>query len=162
MTLPSVPVRQSPENKFREYLTSRAKQQRFTKQQRDLVRLIFSRHHHFDADGLVDDVKAAGLRISRATIYRNLSKLVEAGLLRRLEIGARTFFEHDYGYPHHEHLVCEHCQKIIEFQSQAIETALRDICSERGFQATAHTLIIRGVCSECNRARATKRRLDLI
>ena len=121
MTLPAVPVAQSPEDKFREYLASRSKAQRFTGQQRDLVRHVFAHHNHFDADLLIDELRAAGLRVSRATVYRTLNKLVDAGLLRRLDLGQRTYFEHDYGYPHHEHLVCERCNRIIEFQNPAVE-----------------------------------------
>ena len=87
MQLPAVAVSQSPEDKFREYLASRSARQRFTDQQRDMVRFIFSQHHHFDADQLIDDMKGAGFRVSRATVYRTLAKLVDAGLLRRLELG---------------------------------------------------------------------------
>ncbi len=162
MTLPAVPVGQSPEDKFREYLTSRSRPQRFTDQQRDLVRHVFAQHNHFDADNLIDELKRAGLRVSRATVYRTLNKLVDAGLLRRLELGPRTFFEHDYGYPQHEHLVCERCGRIIEFQSPALDALLREVCANHQFQSSGHTLIIRGTCAECNRARGAKRRLDLI
>ena len=80
--LPAVAVSQTPENKFREYLASRSKPQRFTGQQRDLVTYIFSRHNHFDAESLIDDLKREGLSVSRATVYRTLTKLVDAGLLR--------------------------------------------------------------------------------
>ncbi len=162
MSLPAVPVALSPEEKFREYLASRSKPQRFTDQQRDLVRHVFARHNHFDADNLIDDLKRAGLKVSRATVYRTLTKLVDAGLLRRLELGSRTFYEHDYGYPQHEHLVCEHCGRIIEFQSPVLEAAIRDACGARQFQSAGHTLIVRGTCLECNKARGAKRRLDLI
>src|ERR671936_1415656 len=160
--LPAVEVSQSPESKFREYLASRPRPQRYTEQQRDMVRYIFAQHNHFDAEQLIDDMKKAGFRVSRATVYRTLNKLVDAGLLRRLEFGPRTFFEHDYGYPQHEHLVCERCGRIIEFQSPAIDAQLREVCSQNQFQSNGHTLIVRGTCSECNRARAMKRRLDLI
>ena len=160
--LPAVPVAQSPEDKFREYLASRSRPQRYTGQQRDLVRYVFSQHNHFDAEILIEDLKKAGLRVSRATVYRTLNKLVDAGMLRRLEFGPRTFFEHDYGYPQHEHLVCQKCGRIIEFQNPAIDAQLREVCAEHQFQATGHTLVVRGTCSECNRARAVKRRLDLI
>jgi Fur family ferric uptake transcriptional regulator len=162
MQLPAVAVSQSPENKFREYLASRPRTQRFTDQQRDMVRFIFSRHHHFDADQLIDDMKRAGFPVSRATVYRTLGKLVDAGLLRRLELGPRMYYEHDYGYPQHEHLQCGQCGKMIEFQSQAIEAAIADVCRQHQFHATGHTFVIRGLCAECNRARVTKRRLDLI
>jgi Fur family ferric uptake transcriptional regulator len=160
--LPAVEVSQSPESKFREYLTSRPKPQRFTEQQRDMVQFIFAQHNHFDADQLIDDMKRAGFAVSRATVYRTLAKLVDAGLLRELLLGPRTFYEHDYGYPPHEHLYCEKCGKVIEFQNPAIEAAIRDVASENNFQTSSHTFIVRGTCSDCNRARTMKRRLDLV
>jgi len=162
VSLPAVEVSQSPEDKFREYLASRPKPQRFTDQQREMVRYIFAQHEHFDADQLIDELKRDGLGVSRATVYRTLNKLVDSGLLRRLELGARSYYEHDYGYPQHEHLVCQRCRKVIEFQNPAIEAMIREVCAQHGFQNTGHTFIIRGNCADCNRARSTKRRLDLI
>ncbi len=162
MQLPAVAVSQSPEEKFREYLSSRPKAQRFTEQQRDMVRYIFSQHNHFDADQLIDDMKEQGFRVSRATVYRTLTKLVDAGLLRRLEMGPRMYYEHDYGYPQHEHMHCTQCDKIIEFQTPAIEMALREVCRQHHFNATGHSFIVRGTCADCTRAMVNKRRLDLI
>lgn len=162
MSLPAVEVSQSPEDKFREYLASRPRPQRFTEQQREMVDYIFKQNEHFDADQLIDDMKKAGLRVSRATVYRTLAKLVDAGLLRRVEVGPRTCYERDYGKAQHEHMHCEKCGKILEFQDPAIEAVLRDVCRRYNFQTTGHSFIIRGTCSECNRARVTKRLLDLI
>ena len=162
MSLPAVEVSQTPESKFREYLASRPKPQRFTDQQRELLEHIFARHSHFDADQLIENLKAAGKRVSRATVYRTLKKLVEAGLLREIEVGHRTVYDHDYGYPAHDHLVCEQCGAMIEFQSPAIEAAMREVCRQHHFNATGHTFVIRGTCAECNRARVTKRMLDLV
>jgi Fur family ferric uptake transcriptional regulator len=160
--LQAVPVSQSPVDKFREYLASRPRPQRFTDQQRDMVEFIFKQHEHFDAEQLIDELKLNGLQISRATVYRTLTKLVDAGLLRRLELGPRTYYEHDYGYPHHYHMQCEKCGEMIEFQSPVIEAALQEVCRQQSFHAGGHTVLIRGLCAECNRARVTKRRLDLI
>ncbi len=162
MSLPAVRVSQSPEEKFREYLASRPRPQRFTDQQRDLVCYIFSQHNHFDADQLIDAMKQAGFHISRATVYRTLAKLVDAGLLRKLELGPRMCYEHDYGYPQHEHMQCSQCRKMIEFQSPALEAVLREVCREHHFNASGHTLLIRGLCAECNRSRVSKRMLDLV
>lgn len=162
MQLPAVAVSQTPEDKFREYLASRSRPQRFTDQQRDMVQYIFSQHDHFDADQLIDELKQKGFKVSRATVYRTLGKLVDAGLLRRLELGTRRFYEHDYGYPQHEHLQCTKCARMIEFQSPTIESTIREVCRQHGFQPGGHTFIIRGLCSDCNKARTNKRRLDLI
>lgn len=162
MQLSAVAVSQSPEDKFREYLSSRPRPQRYTEQQRDMVRFIFSQHNHFDADRLIDDLKHKGFHVSRATVYRTLNKLVDAGLLRRLDVGPRIYYEHDYGYPQHEHLFCQMCHKMIEFQNSEIDAVIRQVCAEKNFQTQGHTFIIRGICAECNRARVTKRRLDLV
>jgi Fur family ferric uptake transcriptional regulator len=162
VALPAVEVTHSPENKFREYLASRPRPQRFTDQQRDMVRYVFARHNHFDAEHLIDEMKRSGLRLSRATAYRTLAKLVDAGLLRRLDLGDRTVFEHDYGYPQHEHLCCRQCGQMIEFQSSQIDAIIRDVAGEYGFQVSGHSFFIHGLCSACNRARMTKRRLDLV
>jgi Fur family transcriptional regulator, ferric uptake regulator len=162
VSFPAVAVGQSPESKFREYLASRSRPQRFTGQQRDLVKYIFSSHNHFDAEELLEAVKREKLTVSRATAYRTLTKLVDAGLLRRLDIGARTVYEHDYGYPQHDHLVCEQCGKMIEFQRAELEPLLREVASEHLFQVAGHSLIVRGVCADCNRARGNRRKLDLI
>jgi Fur family ferric uptake transcriptional regulator len=160
--LPTVEVSQTPENKFREYLSSRPRPQRFTGQQRDMVRYIFSKHNHFDADQLIDEMKKDGFQVSRATIYRTLKKLVDAGLLRRLDIGPRTYYEHDYGYPQHDHLFCQSCHKMIEFQHVAMDNVIGDVCQQHNFHMHGHSFVIRGLCSDCNRAKMTKRRLDLV
>lgn len=160
--LPAVEVSQSPEEKFREYLASRPRRQRFTPQRRDMVRYIFSKHNHFDADELIDELKDAGFRVSRATVYRTLDKLVDAGLLRRINLGSRTVYEHDYGYAQHDHLLCEQCGTMIEFQDPQIEKLISDVCQQNHFQYQGHTFVIRGMCAACNQARMTKRRLDLV
>ena len=162
MELPAVAVSQSPEEKFREYLAGRPRPQRYTEQQRDMVRYIFSQHNHFDADQLIEDMKRAGLPVSRATVYRTLAKLVDAGLLRRLDVGPRMYYEHEYGYPQHEHMQCQLCGKMIEFQDPAIDKLIRDVCRSHNFQSSGHTFVIRGTCADCGRARASKRLLDLV
>lgn len=160
--LPSVEVSQTPEEKFREYLASRPRAQRYTTQQRDMVRYIFSKHNHFDADELIDEMKTEGFRVSRATVYRTLNKLVDAGLLRRINLGSRTVFEHDYGYAQHDHIHCEQCGTMIEFQNPQLEELIREVCQQHEVQYQGHTFVIRGICNACNRARTTKRRLDLV
>ena len=158
MALEAVTVSQSPEEKFREYLISRPSPQRFTDQQRKLVSHIFAKHKHFDADELLDDLKAAKRQISRATVYRTLSKLVDAGLLRKIEIGTRTVYDHDYGYPAHDHLVCRQCGTMIEFQRAGLNELLAAAADAHQFRPDGHSIVVHGICAECNAAAAAKRR----
>src|SRR5262245_62045211 len=108
-----------------------------------MVRFIFSSHNHFDAEQLCSELDRSGVNVSRATVYRTLAKRVDAGLLRRLELGPRVVYEHDYGYPEHEHLHCQKCGKVIEFQSPELESAYEEICRLHGFQPLSHSLIVR-------------------
>ena len=158
MSLHHVAVSQTPEEKFREYLASRPKPQRFTEQQRELLAHVFARHKHFDAKELIEELKAAEKNVSRATVYRTLTSLVEAGLLRRIELGDRTVFDHDYGYPAHDHLVCEKCRSMTEFESAELESLLEQIAGSHQFRVEGHTLVVRGVCAACNAARAARHR----
>ncbi|MCI0639725.1 MAG: transcriptional repressor [Gemmataceae bacterium] len=162
MDLPTLEVSQTPKEKFREYLASGPRPQRFTRQHADMVDYIFSKHNHFAADQLIDEIRQEGLRISRATVYRTLKKLVDAGLLRELEIGQVKYYEHDYGYPQHEHLVCQKCHKMIEFQYPGLDAMIREVCRQHQFQMDGHSFVIRGLCADCNRSRMMKRRLDLV
>ncbi len=127
-----------------------------------MVRRIFSNHKHFDADELAADLRSAGERVSRSTVYRTLPLLVEAGLLREFRLNNRTVYEHDYGYPSHDHLHCSECDKIVEFRNDEIRQIRDAVSREHGFRAEEHRFIITGVCDECSRARSRRRRLDLI
>src|SRR5436309_7796514 len=113
-----VAVSEQPEDKFREFLEIRG--EKLTEPRRILVRHIFDSHKHFDADELVADLRGAGRKVSRATVYRTLRLLVEAGLLRELRLTNRTAYEHDYGYPSHDHLHCTQCDRVVEFNDDEI------------------------------------------
>jgi Fur family ferric uptake transcriptional regulator len=151
-------VAESPEEKFREFLEIRG--EKLTEPRRVLVRHIYDAHKHFDADELVSDLRAAGRTVSRSTVYRTLRLLVEAGLLRELRLTNRTAYEHDYGYPSHDHLHCEQCNKIVEFRNDEIRRMREEISLQHGFRARGHRFVITGICDDC--ARAPRRRLDLI
>ena len=153
-------VSESPEDKFREFLEIRG--EKLTEPRRILVRHIFSSHKHFDADELVADLHNAGRRVSRSTVYRTLRLLVEAGLLREFRLTNRTVYEHDYGYPSHDHLYCTECNTIVEFRNDEIQRLREAVSLEHGFRAVGHRFVISGICPACCRARSPRRRLDLI
>jgi Fur family ferric uptake transcriptional regulator len=147
--------------KFREFLEIRG--EKLTEPRRILVRHIFASHKHFDADELVADLHGDGRRVSRATVYRTLRLLVEAGLLRELRLTNRTAYEHDFGYPSHDHLHCTECNTVIEFNNEEVRRLREAVSLEHGFRASGHRFLITGVCPACSRAKSRpRRRLDLI
>jgi Fur family transcriptional regulator, ferric uptake regulator len=161
--LNAVEVASSPQERFSEYLQSRGK--RITHQRRVLVDHVFERHDHFDADELIANLAGleAGRKVSRPTVYRTLNELVEAGLLRRMNLGGRAVYEHDYGYPQHDHLHCTICDQLIEFQSDELERLREAVAREHRFRVTGHRLIVTGICHDCSSKRHRRQSpLDLV
>jgi Fur family ferric uptake transcriptional regulator len=161
-SLGTVKVSLTPLERFEEYLQSRGK--RTTQQRRILLNHIFRRHEHFDADDLIDELsrQAEGGRVSRPTVYRTLRELVDAGLLRQMVLGGRSVYEHDYGYPQHDHLHCGACNRLIEFRSEELERLRDAVAQQHSFRVTGHRLIISGVCRECSRRRRRSRPQDRV
>ena len=94
--------------------------------------------------------KRDGKPVSRATVFRTLGRLVEAGVLRRHPLSdGRAFYEPALGREHHEHLICAECGKILEFVQEEIERLQDEVCREHRFRPLRHTLQIYGVCEAC-------------
>ncbi len=160
-TLGTVEVALTPSQRFEEYLQSKGK--RITQQRRILVGEVFKRHEHFDAEVLIKHLDAIGEnRVSRPTVYRTLSELLDAGLLRGMSLGGRTVYEHDYGYPQHDHLHCIKCNKLIEFSDSEIAELRDEVARQHNFRVIGHRLIISGICTECRSVRRPTRKLDLV
>ncbi|MBI82715.1 MAG: transcriptional repressor [Planctomycetaceae bacterium] len=161
--LGSVEVSLGPQERFGEYLQSRG--MRNTEPRRILVDRIFSHHEHFDADTLIEQLPSKNEQgyVSRATVYRTLDELVEAGLLRKMDLKGRTVFEHDYGYPQHDHLHCTKCDRLIEFQSAELRVLRDAVASDQHFRVSGHRFIVSGTCEECVKSiRRQRRPVDLI
>jgi Fur family transcriptional regulator, ferric uptake regulator len=150
-SLRSVRVKLPPAERFAQFLQSRGK--RVTAQRRLIVAQVFSHHDHFDADELIDHLKPLMVegQVSRPTVYRTLGELVEAGMLRKMSLGDRSVYEHEYGYPQHDHLYCQHCNKLIEFQSPDLQRICDAVARQHDFEVLGHRMFVSGVCAECRK-----------
>ena len=154
----------SPVEKFKEFLVTRG--MRLTQERDIIVREIFSDHEHFDRDDIASrlDKPQDGNRVSRATVYRTVTQLEEAGLIRKVaRANDREVYEHDYGYPQHDHFICQKCDKLIEFRNEEISAILEKVSLEMGFRMTGHRLEAHGICSECAKPPSRRhQKLDMI
>jgi Fur family ferric uptake transcriptional regulator len=141
-------VKPREEEQFLDFL--RARGLRSTAERRILIREIFAQHGHIDAASILGAVKARGLSISRATVYRNLELLVEAGLAHKVRLHGRRFlYEHLHAGQRHDHLACRQCGKLVEFVSPGITALLGEICRAHGFELRENQLQILGLCRGC-------------
>jgi Fur family ferric uptake transcriptional regulator len=124
---------------------------------RDLIVNVFLRQEgHLTAEDLVDLIRREDQRISRATIYRTLQWMVEAGIARKVDFGEGRFrFEHSYRHPRHFHLICKSCNRSFEFLSSDIEALIEEVAAARAFTPRQSVLQIHGTCESCRTGRAS-------
>ncbi len=122
---------------------------------RDVILNVFLRQEgHLSADDLVDLIQREDQRISRATVYRTLQWMVDAGIARKVDFGEGRFrFEHSYRHPRHFHLICQVCNRSSEFLSSDIDALIEEIAVARSFSAHQSVLQIYGTCEQCRTGR---------
>ncbi len=122
---------------------------------RELILNVFlAQEGHLSADDLADLIRREDHRISRATVYRTLQWMVEAGIARKVDFGEGRFrFEHSYRHPRHFHLICKVCNRSSEFLSSDIDVLIDEIAAARNFSAHQSVLQIYGTCEQCRTGR---------
>jgi Fur family ferric uptake transcriptional regulator len=121
-----------------------------------IVNVFLRQEGHLSADDLVDLIRKEDHRISRATVYRTLQWMVDAGVARKVDFGEGRFrFEHSYRQPRHFHLICKTCHRSFEFLSSDIEGLVEEVAAARGFTASQSVVQIYGTCEECRTGRSS-------
>ena len=153
--LTALDVSISPAEKFREYLATRSKS--MTRERSTILEAVFAEHDHFDAEQLARQLHDGPDRVSRSTVYRTLEQMVDAGMLRSVaRQDGRTVYEHDYGYPQHDHLICRKCGSLTEFHNTDIRKILERVAAQNGFRMEGHRLEVTGLCDACCRPPETR------
>jgi Fur family ferric uptake transcriptional regulator len=75
---------------------------------------------------------------------------VESGLMKEMDFGKdHKFYDPNYAkHPHHNHIICQDCQKIVEFESEKLEQLESDISRRLGFSIKAQRVQITAECEE--------------
>ena len=129
---------------------------RRTSQRNAILEAAFGTTEHFIAEDLLKMAKRRDPSVSRATVYRTLALLLESGLLKELDLGKdHKFYDPNYSrHPNHHHIICNDCDKIVEFESQDIEKLETEISHKLGFSVGSQHLEIRGNCEDLKKTGA--------
>jgi Fur family ferric uptake transcriptional regulator len=138
------------------YLNSRGL--KLTRERRAVLEQLFLHQGHLEAEELAHVLRRKKTRASRATIYRTLDLLVQSGLVRKVDLGqGHSHYELALDRPHHEHMICLECGRVIEFSDKTIHRSLDELCRKEGFKRTSHRFQVFGYCQGCvNRKAATR------
>src|SRR6476620_2059549 len=103
----------------------------------------------FEAERLVNEVKQIGHNVSRATTYRTLAHLQDAGILKQVFFdNKQSYYEVIAGRQTYDYLICVATGKVVEFSSEKLRRLRDEICQEHGFEPLSHQFHIFGVSPE--------------
>ena len=132
---------------FRRYL--HGQKLKFTPERAMMLDAVLRKEGLFDPEQLVNDLKALNHRVSRATVYRTLAHLQDAGILKQVFFdNRRSYYEVIAGRQTNDYLICVATGKVIEFSSDRLKKLRDEICAEHGFDPLSHQFHIFGISPE--------------
>src|SRR2546423_13999109 len=132
---------------FRRYL--HGEKLKFTPERAMMLDAVLRKQGLFEPEQLVDDLKQLGHRVSRATVYRTLSHLQDAGILKQVFFdNKKSYYEVIAGRQTYDYLICVATGKVIEFSSDKLRKLRDEICREHGFDPLSHQFHVFGLSPE--------------
>ncbi len=148
--------KEAAKQKFIEFLDG--KNLRMTSQRQAIIDTVFGTEEHFTAEQLLEWAREKDSSVSRATVYRTLPLLMESGLVQELNLGKDyKYYDPNYtDHPHHNHIICQDCEKIVEFEDEKLEQLEEEISKQLGFSLRTQKLQISASCDKLKQLGACK------
>ncbi|MBI3953097.1 MAG: transcriptional repressor [Chloroflexi bacterium] len=124
-----------------------------TASRRAVAAAVARQRGHFTAEALA----AALPNVGRATVYRTLKILTEAGVLCRVLMDDGSLHYRLSGPGHHHHLVCVGCGAIQDFADSVVERVVSQLARAGSFTVEGHWLEVYGRCAGCSTAPSAAR-----
>jgi Fur family ferric uptake transcriptional regulator len=132
---------------WRAYL--RRKNLKTTQQREAIVDAFLRSTGHVALEDLLTSARKRNPGVGLATVYRTVKLLEEAGLAHARQFGSgHTLYELAGERHHHDHIICQQCNHIVEFESDEIEALQERVAKRHGFNITRHRHEIFGLCEK--------------
>jgi Fur family ferric uptake transcriptional regulator len=123
--------------------------ERVTRQRLLVANALAAAGRQLTAEQLYRSLGRREARIGRATVFRTLETLVDAGVARRLELDG-----HIYAYvaclpAHHHHIACTRCGRVEEIDEAYVTPITERLAHDMGFEIDDARLDFYGRCATC-------------
>lgn len=122
-----------------------------TDQRLAILKSLCEGRRHVTAQELFEIVTEKDASIGFATVYRLLRNLTEHKFVTEVRMGGLPARYELAAQDHHDHLTCESCGKICEFENTQIEKLQERVAADFGFRLTSHVLELYGICPDCQK-----------
>ncbi len=123
---------------------------RITPQRHAILEYLIKSMSHPTADEIYKALEGKFPNMSVATVYNNLRVFREVGLVKELTYGDSSS-RFDYVTSNHYHVICEKCDKIVDFDYPALDEVEQLASHVTGFKVTHHRMEVYGICPECQK-----------
>ena len=131
---------------FQEYL--RTHNLHLTPQRIAILKHLFETDRHLSLEDIYASLKHR--RIGKVTVFRTLKILEECRLVERVSASnGRPLFEVKMERPHHDHLICVDCRRVMEVRWPDVEKIQDQACRKMGFKILYHRHELFGRCRDC-------------
>jgi Fe2+ or Zn2+ uptake regulation protein len=115
-----------------------------------ILKEAISAQWHFSADELTYQMHKQGLNISRATVYRTLASMKQAGILNSVDLGhGHIHYEAPRTKRQHEHVTCKKCGAVCEIEVENLAKIIDDSAAKAKFKNVEYAIRISGICESC-------------
>jgi Fur family transcriptional regulator, ferric uptake regulator len=126
----------------------------FSSESNQVFSLFMKIDGHISPEYLRRKVLETGKSIELNTVLESLELFCRYGLAQKAKFnGVGVVYEHLHPGSHHDHLLCNHCGKIVEFFDQGLEAIQKMVVKKNGFAPLKHRLYIYGICPQCQEKR---------
>jgi Fur family peroxide stress response transcriptional regulator len=123
-----------------------------------ILALLNQRREHLTTQGIHRLLENGGHQLGAATVYQNLNRLAQKGLLKRF-IGPDGLARFEANLSPHHHLLCVECGRIVD--AGVSETSLRhlnpvDLLTGKpatGWEFSGAQVELKGICPSCRRGK---------
>jgi Fur family peroxide stress response transcriptional regulator len=119
---------------------------RCTPQRYAVMAFLMDHNKHPTAAEILEAVNRMDPRSSRATTYKNLRDLVQAGLVREVAVEGRAARFDAKGMRHH-HFICDRCGNVEDIEWYDVPRPASRSLGKRILRESE--LIFRGLCTKC-------------
>lgn len=121
---------------------------RYSKQRESIIVYLNSTKSHPTAEAIYEDVRHEYPNISLGTVYRNLTQLVDNGIIRKISVGdGKEHYDGDTSA--HSHFYCRICSKIFDIEMEPTKQQLEDAAKTGIGKVETAAIIFTGVCLDC-------------
>ncbi len=136
---------------FRRYLRTRTL--KYTPERADVLNAIIERDGVFEVEELLLEMRRRGHRVSKATIYRTVKLLQEAGIITQALFDSKlAHYQLIYGKAPRDYMVCMTTGRVVEFSDDELVALRNRICERHGWRPVGHRFQIYAISSSLSTA----------